>query len=224
MDCTTLLLIDDHPLFRKGLAQLFDASDDFEVVGQAASGREGINLAVSLTPQQVLLDLHMPGLSGLQVLDELRQLRLDCQVVVLTASMDRAELLSALRLGASGYVLKETEPEALLAYMRNCHKGAIMLDSTLIALLADPAEPRSHGETPGGENLTEREGQTLALIAAGMSNKQIGRELGISKTGDRLLATCGPGGWPRWPGASEPSGERLWRWRGSWRCCCTGCG
>lgn len=77
MDCTTLLLIDDHPLFRKGLAQLFDASDDFEVVGQAASGREGINLAVSLTPQQVLLDLHMPGLSGLQVLDELRQLRLD---------------------------------------------------------------------------------------------------------------------------------------------------
>ena len=180
MDCTTLLLIDDHPLFRKGLAQLFGASDDFEVVGQAASGREGINLAVSLTPQQVLLDLHMPGLSGLQVLDELRQLRLDCQVVVLTASMDRAELLAALRLGASGYVLKETEPEALLAYMRNCHKGAIMLDSTLIALLADPAEPRPHGETPGGENLTEREGQTLALIAAGMSNKQIGRELGIS--------------------------------------------
>ncbi|MBB6291615.1 response regulator [Pseudomonas sp. MAFF 301449] len=180
MDCTTLLLIDDHPLFRKGLAQLFDASGDFEVVGQAASGREGINLAVSLTPQQVLLDLHMPGLSGLQVLDELRQLRLDCQVVVLTASMDRAELLTALRLGASGYVLKETEPDALLAYMRNCHKGAIVLDSTLIALLADQAEPTQACEAAGSENLTEREGQTLALIAAGMSNKQIGRELGIS--------------------------------------------
>lgn len=180
MDCTTLLLIDDHPLFRKGLAQLFGASDDFEVVGQAASGREGINLTVSLTPQQVLLDLHMPGLSGLQVLDELRQLRLDCQVVVLTASMDRTELLTALRLGASGYVLKETEPEALLAYMRNCQKGAIVLDSTLIALLADPAEPAPHAEPHDSGNLTEREGQTLALIAAGMSNKQIGRELGIS--------------------------------------------
>lgn len=179
MDCTTLLLIDDHPLFRKGLAQLFGASDDFEVVGQAASGREGINLAVSLKPQQVLLDLHMPGLSGLQVLDELRQLRLECQVVVLTASMGRAELLTALRLGASGYVLKETEPDALLAYMRNCHKGAIVLDSTLIALLADQA-PTSPCEPLDSGNLTEREGQTLALIAAGMSNKQIGRELGIS--------------------------------------------
>lgn len=181
MDCTTLLLIDDHPLFRKGLAQLFAASDDFEVVGQAASGREGINLALSLAPQQVLLDLHMPGLSGLQVLDELRQLRLDCQVVVLTASIDRAELLSALRLGASGYVLKETEPDALLAYMRNCHKGAIVLDSSLIALLADQQQaPGPASDIADTSHLTEREGQTLALIAAGMSNKQIGRELGIS--------------------------------------------
>nr|WP_256580495.1 response regulator [Pseudomonas sp. Irchel s3h14] len=65
-------LVDDHPLFRKRLAQLYGASDDFEVVGQASSGREGTNLAVSLTPQQVLLDLHMPGLSSLQVLGELR--------------------------------------------------------------------------------------------------------------------------------------------------------
>ncbi|MCU1726126.1 response regulator [Pseudomonas sp. 7P_10.2_Bac1] len=180
MQSTTLLLIDDHPLFRKGLAQLFNASDDFEVVGQASSGREGINMAVKLAPQQVLLDLHMPGLSGLQVLDELQQLRLDCQIVVLTASMDRGELLAALRLGASGYVLKETEPDALLAYMRNCNKGAIVLDSTLIALLADQNETVSACEPPDTGHLTEREGQTLALIAAGMSNKQIGRKLGIS--------------------------------------------
>jgi two-component system nitrate/nitrite response regulator NarL len=107
-------------------------------------------------------------------------LRLDCQVVVLTASMDRAELLTALRLGASGYVLKETEPDALLTYMRNCNKGAIVLDSTLVSLLADQSGPVRGADQADTGNLTEREGQTLALIAAGMSNKQIGRELGIS--------------------------------------------
>lgn len=177
MNSTSLLLIDDHPLFRRGLAQLFDASDDFDVIGQAASGREGINLAVDLAPRLVLLDLHMPGLSGLQVLDEIRQLGLDCQIVVLTASMDRSELLTALRLGASGYVLKETEPEALLAYMRNCSKGAIVLDDALVSLLA---EPQALPVKIEDSSLTDREGQTLGLIASGMSNKQIGRELGIS--------------------------------------------
>ncbi|MFS2156809.1 response regulator [Pseudomonas sp. Pseusp122] len=177
MNSTSLLLIDDHPLFRRGLAQLFDASDDFDVIGQAASGREGINLAVNLAPRLVLLDLHMPGLSGLQVLDEIKQLGLDCQIVVLTASMDRGELLTALRLGASGYVLKETEPEALLTYMRNCSKGAIVLDDALVSLLA---EPQVLPAKIDDSTLTDRESQTLALIASGMSNKQIGRELGIS--------------------------------------------
>jgi two-component system nitrate/nitrite response regulator NarL len=180
MSSTTLLLIDDHPLFRKGLAQLFAASDDFDVVGQAASGREGINLAQRLTPQLVLLDLHMPGLSGLQVLDEMKQLGLECQIVVLTASMDRGELLTALRLGASGYVLKETEPEALLSYMRNCSRGAIVLDDCLVSLLAGHGEVGTPLEKIDDCGLTDREGQTLALIASGMSNKQIGRELGIS--------------------------------------------
>jgi two-component system nitrate/nitrite response regulator NarL len=180
MNSTTLLLIDDHPLFRKGLAQLFDASDDFDVVGQAASGREGINLAQRLTPKLVLLDLHMPGLSGLQVLDEMKQLGLECQIVVLTASMDRGELLTALRLGASGYVLKETEPEALLAYMLNCSKGAIVLDDCLVSLLAGNDDVSAPLDRINDGGLTDREAQTLALIASGMSNKQIGRELGIS--------------------------------------------
>ncbi|MDY7065889.1 Transcriptional regulatory protein LiaR [Pseudomonas extremaustralis] len=179
MDCTTLLLIDDHPLFRKGLAQLFDASDDFEVVGQAASGREGINLAVSLTPQQVLLDLHMPGLSGLQVLDELRQLRLDCQVVVLTASMDRAELLTLApgrqRLRAQG---NRTRRAAGVYAQLPQGRDRAGLDADRLA--RRPGRAHATGRGPGGDHLTEREGQTLALIAAGMSNKQIGRELGIS--------------------------------------------
>ncbi|MDF3933114.1 response regulator [Pseudomonas citronellolis] len=176
MDNTTLLLIDDHPLFRRGLAELFGESGEFTVVGQASGGREGITLACQLSPQLILLDLHMPGLGGLQVLDELRQLELDSQVIVLTASADRGELVAALRLGAEGYLLKDTEPEALLAYVRGCSRGSVQLDDSLVALLAAPAPA-----TPAApDDLTEREAQTLALIAEGLSNKRIARELGIS--------------------------------------------
>ncbi|MDE1169118.1 MAG: response regulator [Pseudomonas sp.] len=175
MDNATLLLIDDHPLFRRGLAELFAHSGDFTVVGQASSGREGINLACRLAPELILLDLHMPGLGGLQVLDELRQLELGCQVIILTASLERGELMTALRLGAEGYLLKDTEPEALLDYVRGCSKGSVVLDDALVALLAD----QSPLPMPPAD-LTEREAQTLALIASGLSNKLIARELGIS--------------------------------------------
>ncbi|MEL7937399.1 MULTISPECIES: response regulator [Pseudomonas] len=176
MHNATLLLIDDHPLFRRGLAELFGESGEFTVVGQASSGREGISLACQLSPELILLDLHMPGLGGLQVLDELRQLELDSQVIVLTASAERTELAAALRLGAEGYLLKDTEPEALLAYVRGCSRGSVQLDDSLVALLAEPAPAAA----PAADELTAREGQTLALIAQGLSNKRIARELGIS--------------------------------------------
>lgn len=177
---STLLLIDDHPLFRRGLAGMFSCSGDFEVVGEASSGREGIELARRLRPGVVLLDLHMPGLSGLQVLDEIKQMALDCQVIVLTAELDRAELLEALHLGVDGYALKDTEPEQLLAYVRQCQVGAVVLNDQMVSLLSDPALQSPAAAAAPGVELTVREAQTLALIARGMSNKLIAREFGIS--------------------------------------------
>ncbi|HEV3426254.1 MAG TPA: response regulator [Paraburkholderia sp.] len=194
MNPTTLLLIDDHPLFRRGLADYFNASGEFVVVGEASSGRQGIKLAGELHPAMVLIDLHMPGLGGLAVLDEMRQLGMDCRKVVLTASMDRSELLAALRLGADGYMLKETEPDVLLSYVRNCAGGMVALDEGVRDLLADAQaddEPESvaaaaHSQVPElapsrRAALTGRESQTLTLIAQGMSNKLIARQLGISE-------------------------------------------
>lgn len=185
MEPTTLLLIDDHPLFRRGLADFFNATGEFVVVGEASSGRQGITLAGELRPALILLDLHMPGLGGLQVLDELRRLGMDARKVVLTASMDRAELLAALRMGADGYMLKETEPEALLTYVRHCAKGMIALDDCVVDLLAQEQQDAPEagvGALPARRaELTEREAQTLALIAQGMSNKLIARQLGISE-------------------------------------------
>ncbi|WP_321843938.1 response regulator [Paraburkholderia bannensis] len=205
MSPTTLLLIDDHPLFRRGLADYFNASGEFVVVGEASSGQQGIALAGELQPSMVLIDLHMPGLGGLAVLDELRQLGMACRKVVLTASMDRAELLAALKLGAHGYMLKESEPEALLGYVRNCANGMVAIDESVRDLLADAGDVDDsdddgarHGGPSAGfhahahaqpvalapsrrAGLTGREAQTLALIAQGMSNKLIARQLCISE-------------------------------------------
>ena len=183
MESTTLLLIDDHPLFRRGLADFFNSTGEFVVVGEASSGRQGITLAVQLEPAMVLIDLHMQGLGGLSVLDELRQLGMNCRKVVLTASMDRAELLAALRLGADGYMLKETEPDVLLDYVRNCAKGTLTLDECVIGLLADEDHDAGTPHVAQAQRaaLTGREAQTLAHIAQGMSNKLIARKLGISE-------------------------------------------
>ncbi|CAE6731125.1 Nitrate/nitrite response regulator protein NarL [Paraburkholderia nemoris] len=180
MGPTTLLLIDDHPLFRRGLAEYFNSTGEFQVVGEASSGRQGIALAEQLRPGLILIDLHMPGLGGLHVLDELGQLEIESRKVVLTASLDRKELLSALRLGADGYMLKETEPDDLRLYIRNCVQGVIVLDDCLVTLLAKDDDVLEGERGARRVELTEREAQTLALISEGMSNKQIARQLGIS--------------------------------------------
>lgn len=181
MNETRLLLIDDHSLLRRGLAELLNAETGLTVVGQAGSGQEGIELARRLMPDLVLLDLHMPGLSGLETLARLKPLVPDCLVVVLTASDRQDDLLAALRSGADGYVLKDREPEQLIGYLQGCRKGGVTLDPSLTGqLCAEAAEPARRPECEGAEELTERERQTLALIAEGLSNKLIARELGIS--------------------------------------------
>lgn len=185
MNHTSIVLIDDHPLFRRGLSEMFADSGDHEVVGQAAEGLLGIDLVLGLKPDCVLLDLHMPGMTGLQVLEELNRLKCECQVIVLTASLDRVELVTALRLGAQGFLLKDTDPEVLLDYVRCCGRGSAVLNESLVALLADAsgtaisdAASAAHGQFAG---LTEREKQTLNLLAHGLSNKLIARDLRISE-------------------------------------------
>lgn len=175
-----LLLIDDHPLLRRGLAELFEASGEFRVVGSVSSGGEGIGLARRLTPGMILLDLHMPGLDGLATLESLKRDLPQCRVVVLTASTARDDLLAALRAGADGYLLKDSEPEELLAAVRACAHGRGRLDPALSVLLAGSLRERETAVETSRVGLTERERQTLALIAEGFSNKLIARQLGIS--------------------------------------------
>jgi len=175
----TLLLIDDHPLFRRGLAEFLNSTEEFRVVGEASNGEQGVALAEQLQPSLILIDLHMPGRGGLHVLELLKREKIECRKVVLTASLDREEVLKALSLGADGYILKDADPEDLRIYLRNCARGIVVLDESLVSSLAAKAT----SETAAGVRavgLTAREEQTLSLISQGMSNKQIARQLDIS--------------------------------------------
>lgn len=176
----TLLVIDDHPLFRKAVLQLVRMTGDFEVVGEASSGAEGLELARTLQPDMILLDLNMKGTNGIEVLKVIKSWNLDCRVVMLTVSDQAEDLVAALRAGADGYLLKETEPEDLLLKLKEAACGQVTLTERLTRLLAHSLRQDALPRTPDEAGLTEQESRILGLIAQGKSNKLIARELGIT--------------------------------------------
>jgi len=174
-----VLLVDDHPLFRRGVAQLIASQPDFEVVGEAASGEEGVALTHQLKPDIVLLDVDMRGIGGLQALKQIKESGADTQVIMLSVSDAEVNLVTAVRSGADGYLLKDAEPEEMLEKLRQAARGEVTFTDSLMAMLVDAM--RSGAPAPAtDEALTERERQILQLIAGGKSNKHIARQLGIS--------------------------------------------
>lgn len=176
----TLLVIDDHPLFRKAVLQLVAMAEDFVVVGEASSGMEGLNLAQRLAPDLVLLDLNMKLMDGIEVLKVIKSWGTDTRVVMLTVSDEAADLVAALRAGADGYLLKETEPEDLLDKLKHTAAGEVILTERLTRLLAHSLREENKPRDPDQAGLTEQESRILDLIAQGKSNKAIARELGIA--------------------------------------------
>lgn len=175
-----IVLVDDHPLFRTGVRQLLSAQADFEVVGEASSAAQGVETARRLLPDLVLLDLNMRGRDGLGALQELRASGLAVRVVVLTVSDAEQDLVAMVRAGADGYLLKDTEPEQLVEKLRLACSGQNVFDDQLTGVLVTALrEDAAPPDTRLGE-LTEREAQILRLIASGLSNKLIARELDIS--------------------------------------------
>lgn len=177
-----LLIVDDHPLFRKGVRYLVNKVADFSIVGEASCGQEGIDMAAELVPDMMLLDLNMRDISGLEVLKAVKSTNPDIRVVMLTASDQADDLVAALRAGADGYLLKEMEPEDLVIKLAEAAEGQITLTPRLINLLAqsmqqDAAQPKKTNMA----DLTKQEQRILELVAEGMSNKLIARELGITE-------------------------------------------
>jgi two-component system, NarL family, nitrate/nitrite response regulator NarL len=180
-DSQSILIVDDHPLFRKGVIQLIQAAPEFRFIGEAASGEDGIRLAHELKPDMILLDLNMKGMNGVEVLKAVKDAGLDSRVIMLTVSDQADDLVSALQCGADGYLLKDMEPEDLMAHLSEAAQGKIAITPRLTQLLAaslrDMARPRS----PSEAGLTDQESRILELIADGKSNKLIAKDLNIAE-------------------------------------------
>lgn len=181
-EVTTVIAIDDHPLFRKGVADLIELEPTLRMVGEAASGEAGIEMAKLLKPDLILLDLNMKGMDGVETLKYIKDEGLDARVIMLTVSDSEEDVVAALRAGADGYLLKDMEPEDTLDYLRQGARGKLVISERLTELLAHAL--RSEGSHPTDAEqagLTEREYEILQLIAKGLSNKMIARKLDITE-------------------------------------------
>lgn len=176
-----ILLIDDHRLFREGLQGLLQQRG-IEVLAAVGDGVSGIELALELKPDIVLLDMRMPEMNGIGVLKQLKQQRQEIAVVLLTTSTSEQDLLDALKCGADGYLLKDMEPDALVTALRDIGAGETVVASDLTSVLVRfvQGETASTREQWPFSELTPRESEVLVLIAEGLGNKLIARKLGIS--------------------------------------------
>ena len=177
-----VFLIDDHALFRKGVGQIIDADPAFKVIGEAASGQGGLDTAMGLKPDIVLIDLNMKGMNGIETLRQFKALDLTAKYVVLTVSDAEDDLLEALRAGADGYLLKDMEPEDLCANLKKVANGMTIIQDTLTEVLRTALlEPKPQRKDEQA-SLTEREREILQCLSDGLNNKTIARKLGISDT------------------------------------------
>jgi len=176
-----VLIIDDHALFRVGLQGLLEQRG-IEVADAVASGIEGIQRAKELKPDIVLLDLRMPDMGGLEVLQQLRENESTIPVVMLTTSNEEADLIKSLRSGAQGYLLKDMEPDELVSALRDIENGKNVVAQDLTDALARMVQGDTTVDDDDGpfSELTPREMEILCLLAEGQSNKLIARNLGIS--------------------------------------------
>ena len=176
----TLLLVDDHPLLRKGLAQLVDLDDGLTVVAEADNGKQALALAVEHDPDLILLDLNMQGMDGLETLKAMREARVSARIIILTVSDNDEDVVCAITYGADGYLLKDMDPEDILKKIKEAAVGKMVISEKVTHILAGAIRKGDNNRTSMLAKLTSREHDILKQISKGLSNKLIAREVDIS--------------------------------------------
>lgn len=183
MDRLRILLVDDHDLFRKGIARLIDSQPDFAVVGEAHDGREALEKALQLEPNVVLMDIEMPNWNGTEATRRIKAELPHVHVVMLTVSDDDRNLFEAIRAGAAGYLLKSVKPEDLFRRLRGVAVGEAAISPLLAArILREFANLAQSPPVPQVvDGLSPRESEVLGLVAKGLTNREIGDYLHIAE-------------------------------------------
>lgn len=176
----SIMLVDDHPLLRKGLKQLISLEDGLEVVAECSNGTDALVKAEELDPDLIILDLNMQGMDGLETLKRMRDSGVTSRIVMLTVSDADEDVVTAITNGADGYLLKDMDPELLLDQIQRAIEGKMVLSEAITEVLATALRRPSAPTASKLDGLTNREREILELIAKGMSNKVIARELDIS--------------------------------------------
>ncbi|CAI3943592.1 MULTISPECIES: response regulator [Commensalibacter] len=184
-----ILLIDDHALFRSGLKFLLETEKDFEIVGEAQDGLQGVKLAGALHPDIILLDLDMPVMAGKETLQQLLNTDPTLKILILTVSEDDEDLLECMKIGAKGYLLKNIDTDFLLNSIRKTLEGNNILSPEMTTkLIGQFKSSKQHNDEPYNlyETLTPREKEILAWLTKGVSNKEIARFFNLSESTIKL--------------------------------------
>jgi DNA-binding NarL/FixJ family response regulator len=180
-----IVIADDHPIFREGLRRLLGADQRFEVVGEAGDGREAVSQVANLRPDILLLDLAMPRVNGLQVLQELLELGLPVRSVLLTAGIDSSDTVRALQLGARGVILKESATQMLYRCLQSVMGGEYWVGHErvhdIVQHLRTASRQQADAQATPAMMLTRRELQVVAAVVEGASNKDIGQQFNLSE-------------------------------------------